>query len=149
MLLQASLITAGTFGSYAWGRFRYTSEERASTMAFMSITTAQLLHMLGCRSERYSVFSADAPEMNMFLKAGLAIGIGLQGATIAFPPLRRLLKNTHLSPLDLAVSFMGAGLPTVMNEAIKYRRLPRHNPSGAAREPDSNAGSAIAGGQPL
>jgi Ca2+-transporting ATPase len=123
MLLQSTIITCGAFGSYGWGRYRYGTHRHASTMAFMSLTVAQLLHTLNCLSDRHSLFSADRPPTNGFLKLGLGIGFGLQSLTIAVPPLRRLLRNAPLTPFDLAISLLGAGLPLLANEAIKFRAI--------------------------
>jgi hypothetical protein len=52
----------------------------------------------------------------------------LQGLTIAFGPLRRLLHNTTLSPLDFAVSMLGAGVPYLINEAFKQSRTTQSTP---------------------
>ncbi len=122
VMVQSSMISGGTFASYAWGRMRHGSGPPAATMAFTTITVAQFLHMLSCRSDQQSVFCAGRAPLNTELKLGLAAGLGLQSLTIAFGPLRRLLRNTTLSPLDFAVSMLGAGVPFLMNEAIKHTR---------------------------
>lgn len=131
MLLQSIVITGGTFGSYAWGRYRYRSNAHASTMAFMSITAAQLLHMLSARSERQSIFSIERPPRNQFVNFALFGGFGLQLVTAIIPPLRRLLRNATLTPSDMVVSLLGAGLPFLINEAIKELQ-PSERPSSSS-----------------
>ena len=88
-------------------------------MAFMSLTTAQLLHILSFRSGRHSVFSADRPPTNPLVLGALLGGIGLQVVTLAVPSLRRLLRNTPLTAIDAAARLLGAGLPYLVNEARK------------------------------
>ncbi len=135
MLLQSSVLSAGTFGSYGWGRLRYGSNAHASTMAFTSITTAQLLHMLSSRSERHSIFSSEQPPTNRFLMYALAGGLGLLCIPLSVGPLRRLLRNAPLTRGDAMISILGGGLPFLVNEAIKEWQLQNHPKDAAADEP--------------
>jgi P-type Ca2+ transporter type 2C len=64
--LEGTLITASTMAAYSWGLLRYGLGPTASTMAFTSLTAAQLLHSLNCRSGKYSIktrraLTASAP----------------------------------------------------------------------------------------
>lgn len=58
---EAGMISAGAIGAYAYGLARYGAGPAAGTMAFMSLTTGQLLHALSCRSERHRILTNGLP----------------------------------------------------------------------------------------
>ena len=62
--VEGALLTAATLTAYGIGLTRYGVGPRASTLAFMTITVAQLLHALSCRSERHSIFEPGACPPN-------------------------------------------------------------------------------------
>jgi Ca2+-transporting ATPase len=133
MLFQSSTITAGTMASYAWGRWRYGTPTAASTMAFTTITAAQLFQMVSSRSSDHSLFSHNRPTNNAFLNWALVGGLALQLITVVAPPLRRLLRNATLTPTDVAAGLLSAAAPVLVNEAVKEIRLRTrtHEPSAA------------------
>jgi Ca2+-transporting ATPase len=117
---EGLVITAGAMAAYGWGRWRYGPGPRASTMVFQSLTTAKLLHMLSARDPNRTLAELGAPTHPAFLGA-FAGGLALQGLTLMVPPLRRLLGCAPVSPLDLVVAAAGAGLPLLVNDALKKR----------------------------
>jgi len=121
--IESLSISAGSLAAYGFGIRRYGTGAQAGTMAFMSITAAQLFHLLSARSESASIFSRDYPGINRLVHGALFGGLGLQLATAVVPPLRRLLRNAPLRPTDWLVSLLGAGLPFVVNELAKNYRL--------------------------
>ena len=55
------MLTAGSLGAFGYGIWRYGLGMQASTLAFHSLTTGQLLHAVSCRSEKHSIFSSGRP----------------------------------------------------------------------------------------
>jgi len=119
MLAESSAITAGALSAYGFGILRYGMGAHAASLAFQSLTIGQLLHAISCRSETESVYSGKKIPSNPYLKWALGGSIALQVLTIVFPPLRRLLGITRLSPIDIAVICGTSIAPLLLNEATK------------------------------
>ena len=118
---ESLAITAGSMCSYGYAVARYGIGPQANSAAFMTLTTAQLLHAFSCRSDRHSIFSRTPLQPNPYLKLALAGTGALQLAAVAVPGLRSLLGTTLPSPMDMAMIAAGSGLPFLMNEATKAR----------------------------
>jgi Ca2+-transporting ATPase len=121
---EAAALSAGALGAYGYGIARYGMGPRAGTLAFMSLTTGQLLHALSCRSEERSLFRHAGPAghplpPNRYLQAALGVSLGLQALAVIVPGLRSLLGITPLSLLDGAVIGGSALLPLAVNELTK------------------------------
>jgi Ca2+-transporting ATPase len=122
-LVRESLtLTAGTMGVYGYSLVRYGLAPNAGTNAFMTITLAQLLHAIVCRSERTSVFHAGPRPANRYLAYSLAGSILLQVAAAYVPPLRALLRLSPIGPADWLAIATGATAPFIVNEGIKRIR---------------------------
>jgi Ca2+-transporting ATPase len=92
---------------------------RASSLAFQSLTIAQLLHALGCRSEKHTLLDKETPPPNKYLNVALASSLVLQVLTIFLSPLRRILGITPMSLTDTAIIAGSALLPLAVNETSK------------------------------
>ncbi|MBE9169854.1 cation-transporting P-type ATPase [Pleurocapsales cyanobacterium LEGE 06147] len=117
---ESSMLSASTLGAYSYGIARYGMGLRASTLAFMSLVTGQLLHSLSCRSPK-PLRSSQLPS-NRYLSLALTGSLGLQLMSLAVPGMRNLLKLTPLNPLDGAVITSSALLPLLVNEETKLMR---------------------------
>ncbi|HZT43813.1 MAG TPA: HAD-IC family P-type ATPase [Chthonomonadaceae bacterium] len=115
---EAAVIAAGTLGSYFWGLGRYGPGARARTLAFSTITLAEILYALACRSER----SDPTRPPNRYLATCLGLSAAAQVGVMALPPLRRLLGMTPLAPVDWLVTLAASGSVLGLTEAMK--RLP-------------------------
>lgn len=115
---EAGVISAGAIGAYAYGLARYGAGPTAGTMAFMSLTTGQLLHALSCRSERHRILGKGLPP-NRYLRWALGGSLALQGLTLAVPGLRGLLGLAPIGLIDGVVVGASALLPLVVNETTK------------------------------
>lgn len=118
MAFESGAITAGAFGAYGYGMLRYGGAF-ASTLAFHSLTTGQLLHAVSCRSETHSIFSTGKLPPNPYLTMALGGSLAVQFLTMAVPGLRGLLGLTPVGLLDGLVISSSALLPLVVNEATK------------------------------
>jgi Ca2+-transporting ATPase len=122
MGLEAAVISASALGTYAFGLTRYGAGARAGTLAFQSLTIGQLLHAVGCRSERYGFLDKRLPS-NKYLNGALASSLGLQMLTMWVPGLRSLLGVAPVNLLDGLVIGGSALLSLIVNETTKKMGL--------------------------
>ena len=102
IFFESSVLSAGALSAYGYGIMRYGIGPQASTMAFMSLTSGQLLHALSCRSETHGIFDSapgSGMQSNGYLNAALAGSFALQGLTLVVPGLRGLLGIAPLKAL--------------------------------------------------
>ena len=114
---DAGLISAVTLGAYGLAVARYGVGAAASSVAFSTLTSAQLCYAITCRSEHHSGFSGLG--RNPWLVAALGGTLALQVAATGAPPLRRLLGTTPLSAADWGTVAAGAVIPLLVKEASK------------------------------
>lgn len=118
---ESGVIAAGAWGSYAYGLSRYGIGPKASTLAFLTLGIAQLLHALSCRSESTTVFDSGRPP-NRYLDLALGGSLAVQVLAALIPGLRSLLGLTPIGLLDGLVVAVCATLPLLINEAGKTGR---------------------------
>jgi Ca2+-transporting ATPase len=116
---ESTVLSAGALGAYGYGLMRYGMGPQASTLAFMSLTKAQLLHAISCRSATHSVFSAESLPSNRYLNVALLGSFTVQALALVIPGLRSLLGIVPIDLLDALVIGSSALLPLVVNEASK------------------------------
>ena len=112
-------MAAGSMGSYGYAMARYGGGQKASTIAFMTLTMGQLLHAYSCRSDHIGIFSHETLRSNRYLDLAIGGTALLQWATVLVPGVRSLLGNTPIGPLDVAAIGAGSVLPFFLNEATK------------------------------
>jgi Ca2+-transporting ATPase len=123
LLRESGLITAGTMGVFAYSVARYGPGPLTSTNTFMTLTLAQFLQSISCRSEDTTILNRNRPG-NHYLNLAIAGSIGLQALTVFVPPLRGLLRLAPMGPGDLAMILAGTVAPFLINEASKNLRIP-------------------------
>ena len=116
---ESAALSAGALGAYGYGIMRYGMGAKAGTMAFMSLTTGQLLHAVSCRSEKHSIFDKEKLPPNKYLNIALTGSLCLQAIAFAVPGLRGLLGITPINILDGIVIGGSAVLPLLINEGTK------------------------------
>jgi len=122
ILGYGALITLATLASFLWGL--HTSAAHASTLAFMTLSFAQIAHLGNARSER-EVVSPGRAIANRFALAGAGMSIGLQVMAALLPPLAKLLHLTELTPADWVVVVACSLVPAVTGQSMKFfRRVP-------------------------
>lgn len=122
LLRESGLITAGAMGVFALSVARYGAGPLTSTNTFMTLTMAQFLQSISCRSEDTTFLNRERPG-NHYLNLAIAGSIGLQALTLFVPPLRGLLRLAPMGPADLAMVLAGTVAPFLINEASKNLRL--------------------------
>jgi Ca2+-transporting ATPase len=141
---ESVLLTAGALSAHAYGVMRYGSGARASTIAFDTLVSGQLLHAFFCRSERHRSFSKDAPP-NPRLSSAVRTSSLLHACAHLVPGLRRLVGLTALGPLDWLVIAAGAGLPLLANEMTRDRS---RDQSKAASSPRAERSTSLSTSTP-
>lgn len=120
---EAGSISLSTLAAYGYSIRKYGISPQASTIAFMSLTSAQLLHTISCRSEKHSIFNSEKIPNNPYLNAAIVGSFAIQLLAIALPPLRSLLKLTPINIVDGLVIGGSALLPLLVNESTKNMSL--------------------------
>ncbi len=118
MLGESAVISVSALAAYRFGLARYGPGPRAGTLAFSTLTAAQLVHAYVCRRARPSAGSAGNWRLDLAVGGSLA----LQGLALLFPPTRKLLGAARPGIVDLAVTAAGAIAPAMINRALKERR---------------------------
>ncbi|MDZ8235582.1 MAG: HAD-IC family P-type ATPase [Nostoc sp. ChiQUE01a] len=116
---ESATLSVSTLAAYSYAIFRYGISPQASTIAFMSLTSGQLLHTISCRSEKHSIFNQEKLPNNPYLNAAIIGSFAIQILAIIIPSLRSLLKITPLNVVDSAVIGSSALLPLLINELTK------------------------------
>jgi Ca2+-transporting ATPase len=121
ILLESAALGAGGLGAYWAASLRYGIGPRARSTAFISLVTAQLLHVLSCRSQTRSWLRGERLAPNKYLTWALGGTVALQGLAFAAPPLRRLLNIARFDAVDAAIAGAASVGPFLINEATKPR----------------------------
>ncbi|HYE34735.1 HAD-IC family P-type ATPase [Methylocaldum sp.] len=127
---ESLVLTGGSMAVYGYSLTRYGLGPAASTNAFMTITLAQLLHAISCRSEHTSVFDKHKRPPNRLLNAALIGSAALQVGAAFLPPLRKLLRLSPIAPLDWLAIAAGATTPFLVNEGVKRLQHGSHREEG-------------------
>jgi Ca2+-transporting ATPase len=116
---DTATMTLATLASFGWGLMRYGAGPQARTLAFMSLTSSQLLYALALRSPRPLRQGGLRP--NPMLRHAVGWSLAAQAGTVLLPPLRRLLRTTPLGLVDVLVVAGAAALPLAARELLKER----------------------------
>jgi Ca2+-transporting ATPase len=71
---QAAVMSGAAMASYLYGISRYGAGARAGSMAFLTLTAAQILHGFSARSESASIFNGRPTPQNQLLSMSLLGG---------------------------------------------------------------------------
>lgn len=139
---ESAVITGGAIASFGYAALRYGVGPQSRTHAFMTLTLAQLLHVLSCRSEEHSIYDKQVLPTNSYLQLALGGSLLAQLLTVFIPGLRQVLGTTPLGLLDGLVICGGAVGPLLVNEATKKSgRRARTRPSPEEDERRSTTGA--------
>jgi Ca2+-transporting ATPase len=132
MVSESAVITLGAMASFLAARGRYGAGSQATTVAFNTLTTGQLLHAISCRSGAHSIYDADTLPRNPRLELALAGSLVVQAAANLLPALRSVLGMTPMGWADLLLVGAGSGIPLLVNEWLKRLRRAKMVPSDEA-----------------
>ena len=116
---DAGAMTVASLASFGYGLARYGAGPQARTLAFMSLTSSQLLYALAMRSPQ--PLRAGGLQPNPMLNRAVGWSLVAQAGTVLLPFARRLLRTTPLGPLDALVVVTTAALPLLVRDLLKER----------------------------
>ncbi|MBE9212270.1 cation-transporting P-type ATPase [Plectonema cf. radiosum LEGE 06105] len=117
--VESGVISTSALTAYSYGLLKYGQKPQASTILFMSLTLAQVLHTVSCRSETHSIFDRERLPDNPYVDGAVVGSAALQLLPLFIPGLGNLLQLAPLDPLDWLVIASSAGLPLIINESTK------------------------------
>ena len=116
MVFYSALITAVTLASFVMTLD--VGPERARTVAFMTLTLAQIFHLGNARSVG-PVVRLSRAVANPYALAALGLSIALQAVAFSVPPLAAILRLTPFTGADMALVAGLSVVPAVVGQAIK------------------------------
>ena len=122
---ESAAISLSAMTAYSYGLLRYGMGQKASTIIFMSLTMAQILHTLSCRSESQSIFDfkQDPLPHNPYMDGAIIGSFAIQLLPTMVPGLRTLLNLAPVDVLDCLVIGSSALVPLVVNESTKKQNF--------------------------
>lgn len=119
LLIAESASIAGSVGvSFAYALRRYGAGAQASTLTFLTLSTAQLMHTLAERPVRHGSAESLLKRNNYVLPAVVG-SFALQALTM-FTPLRSLLGLTPLTLMDFGVCLGSVALSSLATFLLRY-----------------------------
>ena len=134
-ILWVGLLMGAVVLGVGYGYWR-AGQPQWQTMVFLTITLAQMAHVLAIRSERNSLFQIGLWSNRPLLYA-VSLTFVLQMALIFTPLLQRFFSTVALSPADLALGLAASSLIFWAVELEKWM-LRRHG-SIAGQSPPTSA----------
>lgn len=124
---QSSVMALGSLAAFVRGSGGQVSKgahsrhpDRACTLAFLTLTCAQLLHSFTSRSEtkaRKDLVSSETKNPTLVL--AVVLSLGAQVAVVSVPGARKLLKLAPLSLADWCTAGVTAVVSYLVNEILK------------------------------
>ena len=100
------------------GVFEIAESPDGMTMAFLTLSMAEMFHSLNMRSRRYSIFQIK--HHNKFLYGAIAASFLLTTAVIFIPPLAKAFQFESISLMEYLVA-MGLGVVVIpIVETVKF-----------------------------
>ncbi len=119
------LMTVSTLGAFLWALSSPDRRDSAVTMAFLTLSLAQIFHLGNARSAR-PVLSWAAIMRNRYALGAVALTIALQLLALYLPALARVLQTRPLSANDWLIAVGLAIVPAVIGQAVKLFRSSAH-----------------------
>jgi Ca2+-transporting ATPase len=138
---DAGTMTLASLASFAWGLARYGAGPQARTLAFMTLTSSQLLYALAMRSSQ--PLRKGGLQPNPMLHRAVGWSLAAQAGTVLLPAARRLLRTSPIGALDMLVVAATAALPLLTRELLKERAAVIASGRSQARMPQRAARRAV------
>jgi Ca2+-transporting ATPase len=117
--IYGALLTTATLFVFVWALKVWRVEpQRATTIAFMTLALAQLLHVFNARSEQAVLFSRRILS-NGWVWGAIGLTIGLQLAAVYEPGLSRVLHTSRLGIDDWILVLTGSAAPLIVGQVWK------------------------------
>ena len=112
----ALLMTASTIAAYALSLDR--GEDKARTIAFMTLALSQIFHLGNARSDD-AVLTPIRALANPFALIALGLSVALQAVAVGYAPLATVLRVTPLGLGEWTIILTFGAVPAVVGQAIK------------------------------
>ncbi len=116
---DAGAMTLASLASFGYGLARYGAGPQARTLAFMTLTSSQLLYALAMRSPR--PLRQGGLQPNPMLGRAVGWSLAAQAGTVLLPFARRILRTAPIGPMDALVIAGTSVLPLLTRELLKER----------------------------
>jgi len=120
ILLQGALLAGATLAAFAWALGASADVSRATTVAFLTLGFAQLIHVFNSRFETGSALGRRMFS-NSAIQGAIAVTLVLQLSTIYVPGLQAVLKTVMLTPREWLVVAMASLAPAIIIEGFRLR----------------------------
>ena len=117
IFLEGTMIGMLTLLSFTLGSSLY-SLEIGRTMAFISLSSLELIHSFNIRSEDSSIFEIGFFK-NKYLIGAFALGMFLQIVVVTFPPIAKIFDVVPLTSKQWILTLFISVLPIVIIESKK------------------------------
>ncbi len=124
---QSGLISASALGAYAFGIGRYGIGIRSSTMGFVALTSAQLLHALSVLRSA-AADTATKPASGSWVPAATGVGLLVMVASQIVPGIGGALGTVPLGFGDVLICGGAAAASFAANEILKTCRQDSGSP---------------------
>jgi Ca2+-transporting ATPase len=123
---REATVIAGV-GALGWlyGRVRYGPAPQASTLAFTTLSGAQLLHTLSARSRHHTIYDRSPLPPNPYVPAAITSGMGFELGASLIRVLGQIIGLAPIAIVDLLVSSALASGSFIVNETVKAAASPR------------------------
>ncbi len=124
VVYQGLLVSILTIASYFIGHFiesgvwEITQSPDGTTMAFLTMSMAEIFHSFNMRSQRQSVFSMKG--YNKYLYGAMLLSLIATTAVIYIPPLARIFDFTEISLMEYGVAMALAFTMIPIVELVKF-----------------------------
>lgn len=118
MLLEGAMIAAVTIGAYYIGYA--DSAEKASTLAFATLTLSRLFHGFNCRSSE-SIFRIGLSS-NKYSLYAFAAGVCFLGLVLLIPGLHGIFEIAEFTAMNLLQMALLAFVPTLLIQLFRLLR---------------------------
>jgi Ca2+-transporting ATPase len=116
-----ALMTASTLGAFLWALASPARDDSAVTMAFLTLSLAQVFHLGNARSAS-PVLSWTAIVRNRYALGAVVLTIGFQVLALYLPPLSRVLHTQPLTASHWLVALGFAIVPAIVGQLWKLTR---------------------------
>jgi Ca2+-transporting ATPase len=118
ILAHGLLLTVCVLAAFVWA-LQGGDVPRATTVVFMSIALAQLLHVVNARSDRPVLFTRRLVSNRWVLGAGVLV-VALQAAALYVPDLAALLGNVPLDGAAWVAVAVAGTVPLLGGQAWRW-----------------------------
>ncbi len=130
VLYQGAMVTVVTLAAYFIGHFlesgvwEITNSPDGMTMAFLTMSMAEIFHSFNMRSQRGSVFKLGSH--NKVLWGAMLLSLVLTTGVIYLPGISDAFGFTHISPVEYTIALLLAVVVIPIVECVKFFQRKLH-----------------------